>query len=132
MDSPTINKFVDTICELMETEPKRIQNNDEIEFIDTQTDVRIQIGNQNKWIIKIPGSHSFILDDDHKDQITKAVSKRENKLLLQIHEEMYYGKNDYKLYTEIQKQRDKPMVEEAYQNLLMVHALNMDGDSNVS
>ena len=133
VDATSINKFVNSMCELMENEPRRIQNNGEVEFIDTVTNVMIQIGHQNKWVIKIPGSHSFNLDEKHKEQITDAVSRRENALLLEIHDDLYQGQNNYKLFTEIQKLRDsKQMIEDAYQNLLTVYALNMDGDSDVS
>ena len=134
VDQTTVDLFVDTICDLMVLEPRRITIANLTEFIDTETKVQINIINKDKWLINIPGSHSYVLDKDHKEQITNAVSKRENALLLEIHQEMYSSKkNLYELFTEIQKMREeKPMVDEAWKNLLTVYALNMDGDENVS
>lgn len=133
VDYSTISLYVEAICKVMETEPQRIKNSDDIKFLDTQTNVCILIKNK-KWAITIPGSKTFILDEYLIDKLSKSISKRENALLLEIHQELFEGKKDiWKIFIDIQQMRkEKPMMEEAWQQLMTVYALNMDGGENVS
>ncbi len=133
VDYETITLYVNDICHIMEIEPQRITNKNDVEFLDTQTNVLILVGN-DEWSISIPGSKSFVLASEHIKYLRSSLNKRENNLLLEIHEELYEGEKDvYKTFKKIQKMRKTSiMTEEAYQNLLTVYALNMDGDTDVS
>lgn len=133
-----IDLFIESFCDTMEIEPQRIKNINNIEFIDTKTNVSISLEEQHnnkkdQWLINLPNQMSFILNNEQIEKINKALNGRENCLLLEQHRELYHGENIYKKFKAIQELRKKSsMVEDAYQNLLTIYALNIDGDDNVS
>lgn len=138
VENATIGLFIDSLCETMTTEPQRIiESYNGSKFADSKTNVFITIKEEDdgkeKWVLHIPDSKSFILGQKEIKKLTEGINDRENILLLEKHKELYSGKNDYKLFVAIQNSREESeMVEDAYQNLLTVYALNMDGDKNVS
>ena len=65
--------------------------------------------------------------DEHKDKMKQAMEDKANNELIFIHDKLYGENPGFVTYQDIQRMRDeKPMVEEAYQQLLTVYALNMD------
>ncbi len=138
VDNSTIALYLDSLYEIMQTEPQRVTeiSGRPTRYVDTKTDVSFTIephvDKKERWLLHIPGGKSFVMNEEQTKKLSKAVNNRENALLIEQHKILYGDENIYKIFTEIQKCRDKPMVEEAWQNLLTIYALNMDGDDNVS
>lgn len=136
----TINLFVSSMLELAESGSSRITIKDGT-IRDKTSNVRLYYNNNSSWILHIPASEEFehstssqvSLQDGHNNRIKQTLKNIEDENLIRYHNK-FFGNNEdtFAILKKIQEYRDRPMVEEAYQNLLTVYALNMDGESDVS
>ncbi len=128
----TVTLFINSIAEIMVNDLDRITV-DNVWIRDTKTNISIKIN--GSWRIYIPDAtciptgEGIFLFDSHKNILQDALNERVNIELTQIHNKLYKNDNSFLSYSAIQKMRkEKPMMQEAWENLLTVYALNMDPD----
>lgn len=124
----TLDLFVDSLVEVIISDLDRIEIKLSL-VIDLKTSLQVTIGG-DPWIMYVP-SHQvgLYLNDEQKLKLEDALIQRENNEFIQIHEKLYKDDQSSMIFSEIQKMRKTcPMVEEAWQNLKTVYALNMDSD----
>lgn len=133
IEETTSNLFVDSICELMILGFERIEVSSGW-IKDNETDVMIKRAGSD-WLMYIPmmngSTKGVYITETQLRKVKKAISKRENNELIIVHEQLY--NNDsvsaIRAFSGIQKLRkSSPMVEEAWQQLMTIYALNLDSE----